>query len=49
MLTATVKRRRITNELFENVEHFRYLETTAINTNCIHEKFKSGLNAGNAY
>jgi hypothetical protein len=39
----------ITNESFENVSEFIYLETTITNENSICEEIKSRLNAGNAY
>jgi hypothetical protein len=36
------------NRCFENVEEFRYLETTVSNENLIQEEFKRRLNSGNA-
>jgi hypothetical protein len=38
----------IANESFENVREFRYLGTTLINKNDIHDEIKCGLNSGNA-
>jgi hypothetical protein len=39
---------RIANELFENVEQFKYLGATLTNQNGIHNEIKSRLNSGNA-
>jgi hypothetical protein len=39
---------KIGNKSFENVEQFRYLETTLTNQNSIHEEIKSRLKSGNA-
>jgi hypothetical protein len=39
---------KIANRSFENVTHFKYLETIATNQNLIQEKIKRRLNPGNA-
>jgi archaellum component FlaC len=39
---------RIANELFENVEKFKYLGTTLTNQTDIRDEIKSRLNSGNA-
>jgi hypothetical protein len=38
---------KIGNRCFENVEQFRYLETTITNRNLIQEEIKRRLNSGN--
>jgi hypothetical protein len=38
---------KIVNRSFEDVAKFRYLETTLIDTNCMHEEIKSRLNLEN--
>jgi hypothetical protein len=39
---------KIGNESFESVEHFKYLATTLMNQNSLHEEIKSRLKSGNA-
>jgi hypothetical protein len=40
---------KIGNRFFEIGEHFRYLETTLTNSNCIQEEIKSGLKSGEVW
>jgi hypothetical protein len=39
---------KMVNRCFENVDQFRYLETTVTDTNLLHDKIKRRLNSGNA-
>jgi hypothetical protein len=39
---------KIANRSFEDVEEFKYLETTLADKNCVNEEIKSVLNSRNA-